>query len=91
MSLKTRSFSIHLTNDGSLLEVVKDMPARTALDLAAELGESVHLLSERLYDAINEDGESVYACEMRGISLLSEIAAALTRSVAGNMEAEGEA
>ena len=91
MTIKTGNFSIHLTGDGHLLEVTEGVSARLALSLAGDLGEAVQLLTDRLYDAINEDQDIVYACKMRAIGLLSEIASALTRSVAGGLSREGEA
>lgn len=91
MTIKTGSFSIHSTSDGHLLEVTKGVPARIALNLAGDLGEAVQLLTDRLYDALNENNDIVYGSEMRAIGLLSEIASALTRAVAGGMDREGEA
>lgn len=91
MTIKTGNFAIHLTSDGHLLEVSEGIPVRVALNLAGDLGEAVQLLTDRIYDAINVDNDIAYACEMRAIGLLSEIASALTRSAAGGLSREGEA
>ena len=93
MSIKTRNMAIHLTSDGHLLNVEKNVSAVVALELAADLGEGVSLLLNRLSDAINEDNDIVYGNELRALGLLAETASALTRSVERSLkrgEQDGE-
>ncbi|WP_155250521.1 hypothetical protein [Pseudomonas asplenii] len=49
------------------------------LHLAADIGEGVEQLCERLGDSIN-DGEVAYLAEVRALGLLSSLASAITRA-----------
>lgn len=78
--MKTTSLSTLLTSDGHLLKVVEDVDASIALDLASDLAEGIEQMLERLHDAANE-GESIYTSELKALSVMAGVSAALTLSV----------
>lgn len=86
--MKTENMAIHLTSDGHLFDVAKGIPADVALSFAADLGEGIQLLTERMYDDVNEDNDAIYTCELRALGFLAEVSGALARSVSRSMRME---
>lgn len=79
--MKTTGMQFSIGAEGCLMRVDAGMPAGEALELAADLTEGIQLLSERLYDAVNDNSEIVHLCELRSVGFLGEVVSALTRSV----------
>tara|TARA_Y100000815_G_scaffold269104_1_gene291259 strand:- start:51 stop:317 length:267 start_codon:yes stop_codon:yes gene_type:complete len=79
--MKTTVAQFSIGAEGCLMRVDAGMPAGEALELAANLAEGIQLLSERLYDAVNDNSEIVHLSELRSIGFLGEVVSALSRSV----------
>lgn len=78
--MKTEELYTQLTSDGHLLKVVEGVDATIALDLASDLAEGIGQILERFYDAVN-DGDSIYTSELKALSVMAGVSAALTLSV----------
>ncbi|WGK61485.1 hypothetical protein QAO71_15780 [Halopseudomonas sp. SMJS2] len=80
MTLKTQPMLTHLTSDGHLFEVIKDVDGIIALEVAGDLAEGVGQILERFYDAVN-DGDSIYTSELQALRVMAEMSGALISSV----------
>lgn len=86
-AIKGMSFAIG-SSGHHLLQVNSKAPAIDALDMAQNLCFGINLLCEKLGETINE-GELVYTSELRALSIMGELAGALTASVYRGMKGEG--
>lgn len=77
---KTQPMHTHLTSDGHLFEVTKNVDGAIALEVAGDLAEGVGQILERLFEATN-DGESIYTSELQALRVMAEMSSALISSV----------
>jgi hypothetical protein len=66
---------------GDNLFVIKEgVNVVDGLRFAADLGDGIHQLANRLAAAINNDGDITYLGEVRALAFLGEVASTLTRA-----------
>lgn len=84
IAVKLRPFSFGPNSE--LFKVSELGDVQSALDLAASLAGGINQLSQRLDEAVNNDGAIIFSGELRSLSFLGEVVEALVRSAALGFE-----